>query len=534
MQWLDRITGTITMYRLVLICLLGFVVETVLLSLVGVLSQPPLAIVATGLVAVAFTYASNWVFAKLFRVRPHTESSFVTGLLLLFIFEPVNPLSGVPISVLLMQYTGIALAGTIASASKYLLAWRGRHIFNPAAVGAFVVTLITPLGVFAAWWLATKWLLPVTIVLGFAVLYRTRRYLMAIVFIVAVFFLTFWVYGGNGTELGLTLLEPFTTFSTIFFASFMLSEPLTMPPHRWQQLVEALIVAVVFTVPFMVAGFSTTTPQFALLIGNLFAFFFGQRRGIRLDFLGKEKLSLTSWELSFRPQRPVRFRAGQYMELTIPHSKADVRGLRRMFSIASAPVETEVIRFGLNTAERSSSLKKALLALKPGEVIAGTAVGGDFLLPKDTTRPLLFVAGGIGITPFMSQMHQIAGSGEARDVVLLYSASSSDGLAYSQQLTALGHPVLLLAPTEPKPLPKNWTYLGRGPLTPELVASAVPDVKSRAAYVSGPPAFVHVMRTLLHKAQVQSVHTDFFSGYTAKSSLVRYEDASSPAADKVS
>jgi ferredoxin-NADP reductase len=526
MQWLDRITGTITMYRLVLICLIAMVVETVLLSLTGVIFQPWLAIIATGLVAIVFTSASNWVFAKLFRVKQHTESSFITGLLLLFIFEPVNPLGDGA----LLKFAGIAVAGIIASGSKYLLAWHGRHVFNPAAVGAFVITLITPFGDFAAWWLATAWLLPVTFVLGFAVLYRTRRYLMAIVFVVAVFFLTFWVYGGNGAPLAQTLLEPFTTFSTIFFAAFMLSEPLTMPPHRWQQLVESLLVAIVFTIPFTIGGFSTTTPQFALLIGNLFAFFFGQRRGIRLDFIGKQKLTPTSWELSFRPQRPVLFRAGQYMELTIPHAKADVRGLRRMFSIASAPVESDVIRFGLNTAERSSSLKTALLALEPGEIISGTAVGGDFLLPKEVTRPLLFVAGGIGITPFMSHMEQIAGSGEKRDVVVLYSASSAEELAYSQRLKALGNPLLLLAPSAPKPLPKNWTYLGRGPLTPELLASAVPDVKSRAAYVSGPPAFVHVVRTLLRKAQAQSVRTDFFSGYTAKSTLVRHpEPAPTPA-----
>ena len=523
MQWLDRITGTITMYRLVLLCLLGFVVETVLLAFTGVISQPPLAILATGAVAVAFTFGSNWVFSKVFRISPHTESSFITGLLLLFILEPVNPLSGEPASTLLLKFAGIALAGVIASASKYLLVWRGRHIFNPAAVGAFVVTLITPLGDFAAWWLATAWLLPVTIVLGFAVLYRTRRYLMAIVFVIAVFFLTFWVYGGNGAPLAQTLLEPFTTFSTIFFASFMLSEPLTMPPHRWQQLVEALLVAVVFTLPFSVAGFSTTTPQFALLVGNLFAFAFGQRKGIRLDFLGKQRLTPTSWELSFRPQRPVRFQAGQYMELTIPHAKADVRGLRRIFSIASAPIESDVIRFGLNTAERGSSLKTALLALEPGEIVSGTSVAGDFLLPKDVTRPLLYVAGGIGITPFMSHMEQISGAGQKRDVVVVYSASSVEELAYSDRLKELGNPVLLLAPAAPQPLPKNWTYLGRGPLTAEVLAAAIPDVKSRAAYVSGPPAFVHAVRALLRRAGAQSVKTDFFSGYTAKSTLLKYE-----------
>ena len=521
MQWLDRITGTITMYRLVLICLLALVVETVLLSLAGVIFADPLAIVATGLVSVTFSWASSWLFARIFRVNPHSESALITGLLILFIFHPVSPLD--PTNVL--PFIGIAVAGIVASASKYLLAYRGRHIFNPAAVGVFVVYLIPAFRDYAFWWLATTWLLPVTLVLGFAVLYRTRRHLMAAVFTVTVFFLTFWVYGGQGQPLGSILAQPFTTASTIFFAAFMLSEPLTMPPHRWQQLVEALLVAVVFTLPFTVAGFSTATPQLALLVGNLFAFFFGQRKGIRLDFIGKERLTPTSWELSFRPQRPVRFRAGQYMELSIPHSKADVRGLRRIFSIASAPVESEVIRFGLNTAERSSSLKTALLALEPGEIIAGTAVGGDFLLPKEVTRPLLFVAGGIGITPFMSHLGQISGSENSRDVVVLYSASSSDELAYSQRLKELGHPVLLLAPSAPKSMPTNWTYLGRGPLTTDVLGSAIPDVKSRAAYVSGPPAFVHAVRGLLRRAQAHSVKTDFFSGYTSMSTMLRHAEA---------
>jgi ferredoxin-NADP reductase/uncharacterized membrane protein SirB2 len=510
MQWLDRITGTITMYRLVLISLLALLVETVLLSLTGVLPEAPLAILSTGLVAVAFTWGSNWLFSKLFRVAPHTESTFITGLLLLFIFEPVDPsLSGS-----LLKFVGIALAGIIATASKYLLAYRGRHIFNPAAVGAFVITLITPFGDFAAWWLATAWLLPVTAVLGFAVLYRTRRLLMAIVFVAAVFVLTLAVYGGNGNPVEQTLLEPFTTFSTIFFAAFMLSEPLTMPPHRWQQLVEALLVAVIFTVPFSIGEFSTTTPQFALLMGNAFAFAFGQRRGIRLDFLGKRQLASTSWELSFRPQRPVRFRAGQYMELTIPHAKADVRGVRRIFSIASAPAETEVIRFGLNTAERSSSLKSALLALEPGEIVAATSVAGDFVLPKQAARPLLFVASGIGITPFISQLEQIARQGEKRDVVVLYSVSRD--VPYADRLAHLGFPVLLLAPTVPKGMPENVTWIGAGPLTPQSIASVVPDVRTRAAYVSGSPAFVHDTRGVLRRARARSVRADFFSGYVTR------------------
>jgi ferredoxin-NADP reductase len=513
LQWLDRITGTFTMYRLVLYSLIALFIETELLSIIGVISQKPLAILVSGIVLVGFSY-SNILFAAIFKVKPHGDSALITGLLLLFIMEPVDPTA----SGAWLQYVGLAVASLIAQASKYLLAWRGRHVFNAAAVGAFVVTLIIPFDDFAAWWLASPWLLPVTLVLGFAVLYRTRRLLMGGVFVVLVFFLTFWIYGYGtaGYSLGQVLALPFTSFSTIFFAAFMLSEPLTLPPRLWQQLVESAVVAVIFTLPFAIGTFSTTTPQFALLVGNLLAFFAGQRRGVRLDFLGREKLTPTSWELSFRPQQPVAFRAGQYMEITIPHRGADSRGLRRIFSIASSPREDGVIRFGLNTAEKSSSLKTALLRLEPGEIVTGTSVGGEFMLPRDLERPLLLVAGGIGITPFMSHLGDLEGATERRDVVVLYSASSADELAYSDRLKKLGVPVLVVAPTAPKPLPKQWTYLGPDALDADSLLKAVPDLASRAALVSGPPHFVHALRLALRKAGAHSVRTDFFTGYTTR------------------
>ena len=521
--WLDRLTGSITMYRLVLYCLIALFVETELLSIAGVISEKPLAILISGIVLVVFSF-SNSLFAVLFRVKPHPESALITGLLLLFVMEPVDPTANNS----WLSYVGLAAAALNAQQSKFVLAFRGRHIFNPAALGAFVVTLITPFGDFAAWWLASPWLLPVTIILGFAVLYRTRRLLMGVVFVAAVFVFTIITYRSD-FPLPTLLAFPFVSISTIFFVAFMLSEPLTLPPRRWQQLVESLIVAAIFTFPFTIAGtFSTTTPQFALLVGNLLAFLVGQRRGIRLDFIGRSQLTPTSWELSFRPQRPVRFSAGQYMELTIPHTGADARGHRRIFSIASSPSETDVVRFGLNTAERSSSFKSALLRLEPGEVVSATSVGGDFVLPKERATPLLFVAGGIGITPFISQLEElVASSADSHDVQVVYSASTPDELAYAPRLAELGIPVHIVSASAPVPLPVGWSYLGRSPLSLEQLTKAIPDVARRAAYISGPPSFVSSLRSTLRAAHVKSIHTDYFTGYT-KNARARYKGSPVP------
>jgi ferredoxin-NADP reductase len=200
------------------------------------------------------------------------------------------------------------------------------------------------------------------------------------------------------------------------------------------------------------------------------------------------------------------------MELTVPHRRSDTRGLRRTFSIASAPSSTEVA-FGMKAPQQSSSFKRALAELKPGARVHATSVGGDFVLPKDSTVPLLLVAGGIGITPFVSQLRELAVTGEKRDIVLVFAVSASDELAYADELSANGVRALVIAPQQPATMPIDWRYLGAGRITAALLADTIPDLTSRVAYVSGPPALVTSLRRDLRKLGVRRIRADYFSGY---------------------
>ncbi len=189
-----------------------------------------------------------------------------------------------------------------------------------------------------------------------------------------------------------------------------------------------------------------------------------------MEYLGKRQLSDDTWELSFQPKRAVRFFPGQYMELTIPHIKADLRGKRRYFSISSAPTADGPIAFALTVPTKSSSFKHALLALEPGSTVHGTLVGGDFKLPDNPAEKLLLVAGGIGITPFASQLEHATKTGDQRDVVVVYSSSTKGDLPYSTLLAESGARVILYGPDAPSPLPANFVYGGTGRITPERVA----------------------------------------------------------------
>ena len=497
--WLDRVTGRVTMYRLVTLLLGVTGIAALVLSLVGGLFYTPLELIASAAVALASTVVANRVFALVFRTMPHLESSIITGLLLFFLFLPsLEPAA----------LGTLAIAGVLATASKYLIAVRGRHILNPAAAGASLVAVLQLPS--AGWWVATSSLLPVTLIGAFLVLYRTRRLSMGLVFVAVSASILVARLTASGQSVAESVSTTFASYPIIFFVGFMLSEPLTMAPRRWQQLTIAALVGALFTVPFMI-GPVFLSFETSLVIGNALAFLAGQRRGIRLSYLGKTQLTPTSWEFQFQPERPVSFRAGQYMELTVPHPRADARGSRRFFSIASAPTTDGPVAFALRMAQPGSSFKRALLDLGAGAHVRGTAVGGDFLLPRDASKPVLLIAGGIGITPFLSQLGCDRAAGVERDTVLVYTVSTLEELAFREELRE--ERVLLVSPAQPDDLPSSWRWIGAGPLSSELLTAEVPALTARAAFVSGSPTSIVRARTALRGAGVRRVRTDYFTGY---------------------
>src|SRR5690606_34190640 len=120
---------------------------------------------------------------------------------------------------------------------------------------------------------------------------------------------------------------------------------------------------------------------------------------------------------------------------------------------------------------------------------------------------LLLVAGGIGITPFASQLDHLTRVGDRRDIVVLYSTSATGDLPYRELLAESGVRVVLYAPQAPSPLPANFEYGGPGRITAERVRETVPDAEQRRTYISGPPGFVNDLRRALRKGGAKHVHS---------------------------
>lgn len=507
--------GQVSMYRLVMLALSALTVIAFGLSFAGLVAPGPLELVVTAAVLIAGCVGVNAAIQSLLRMPIRHESSLITAFILLFVLRPsLEPLALI----------GAALAGAIAMGSKYLIAWRGRHILNPAAVGATVLTIVASvfpdagLGA-SAWWVGAPVLAVPVVILGLAVVMRTDRVRMIVVYaLIAVaaafvrqsvqatqFDLAFDPWGAVVFALGFTPI--------LFLGAFMLSEPLTLPPRRWQQLIVAAVVGVLVGWPIPIVGGFTLGQERALLIGNLVAFIWAAHHIVRLRYEGDRMLTPTVRELTFRARRRLRFSAGQYIELEVPHRKADARGTRREFSIVSAPSDSPFVRIAYRVmpGARESTYKQALAEAAPGVDYAATGIWGDFLLPRDPGSPVVLVAAGIGVTPFVSQLREAEARGDGRDVVLVYVASTPDELAYREELAATGAKVIVFTREKPEGLPGRWMWADGVRLDAEHLRRVVPDLASRHAYISGPPSLIADLAPALESAR--SLTTDAFSGY---------------------
>jgi len=498
-ELVNKAANVFTMYKGITFGLLGIWSAALTLAFFGQLAFSPLAIVASLLIAVLSVYGASYACSRIFGVHIHPESSIITGLILTLIITPTLDVGGLVV---------LLFAGIIAGVSKFIVVHNGRHIFNPAALAAFIIGVAGLGG--ASWWVATPVLTPIVLIVALISLYKSHRMLVAGVFLavaVPLLLVVFATYGTNFLESAYLLLS----WPLLFVAGVMLTEPLTLPPRKWQMYVVAAVVGILFAIPLDLV-IVEMTPALAILVGNVVATIFLARERISLVFKKRIPLTPTTYEYVFTPNKPIHFTAGQYIEIQLPHKKADFRGIRRSFSMTSAPGAKEV-SFGIKFYQPSSTFKTALKALPIGATISGTGYWGDFVLPKNPSTPILYIAGGIGITPFISHLQATRSLDNVRNTVLIYAVNNPDEIAYKDILIRAGIKVVIVTREKIKDLPYNWKQVKTSRITKEVIAKSVIDVAKRHAYVSGPTPFVGTAKHALKALKAKRIETDYFVGY---------------------
>ncbi len=501
--FVDNFLNKITMYRLVLYYLCGLLALAALFGMFGWIPVNPANLAFSTLVILAVSWITNTAFAKGFDAAANVESVYITALILALIITPV-------------AYTDTAGVGFLvfasawAMAAKFVLAIHKKHIFNPAAFGVAFSALVIGQG--ATWWAGGYLpLFPFMFLGGLLIVRKIHRFDLVFSFLIVAFLTIIATApaGHLGTAITQTVLH-----SPIFFLAFvMLTEPLTMPPMRLGRLFYGAIVGFLFA-PNVHIGSFYFTPELALLVGNLFAYFVSPEGRFKLTLLKKNKLADGTYEFVFLPDLLFDFHPGQYLEWTIPQRFSDDRGNRRYFTIASSPTESEV-RLGVKFYEPKSTFKIALDAMKPNDSIAVSQLAGDFVLPKDKNKKLVFIAGGIGVTPFRSMVQYLIDTKDRRPVTLLYSNKVASEVAYKDTFDRaereIGMKTVYALTAEKNPIPGMYN----GKLDATLIAKEIPDYKERTFYISGPHGMVEAFKTTLYQMGVPRLHiiTDYFPGF---------------------
>jgi ferredoxin-NADP reductase len=492
------------MYRLVLWFLVVLLLISAVLGMFGVLSYNPWSIVFSSVFLVAVSLVINSIFSRTFSAPTNVESVYITALILALIMTPARGYG---------DLIYLAWAAILSTAVKYILAIKSKHLFNPAAAAVILTSI--GLNQSASWWVGNSYLLPAVIIGGLLIVRKIRREDMVFTFII-VALLTISAYtlasGHNFTQ---AIRDMVLSSSMFFFAFIMLTELLTTPPVKRLQIVYAGIIGILFAPQFHIANFYTT-PEIALVLGNIFSYLVSPKEKLVLSLSEKIMTAPDTYDFVFNLKQKINFSPGQYMEWTLPHMSVDSRGNRRYFTLASSPTENNV-RLGIKFNHPGSSFKNALLKMDRSDSIAGSQRAGDFTLPANKTEKLVFIAGGIGITPFRSMLKYLIDINEKRDVVLFYSNKTPEEIVYNDVFTEAGQKLgikTVYTITDTKSVPVGWTgEIGR--LNSDMLKRTVPDYLSRKFYLSGPHNLVTSFEEILKNMGVKDTRIviDFFPGF---------------------
>jgi ferredoxin-NADP reductase len=219
----------------------------------------------------------------------------------------------------------------------------------------------------------------------------------------------------------------------------------------------------------------------------------------RNEVVLKGRDAVAEGTMAFRLEKPTgfAFAPGQAVDVYVESE-------RHTFSLVGAPFEAE-LTFATRMRE-ASAFKRALKALPIGAKLGLEGPAGTFAL--DPARPAVFIAGGIGITPFMSMLRQARHERSPQQVVLAYSNRRPEYAAFLPELRAMA---------QANPAFRLHAHMSdaEGMLDASLLARLAAPLRSPVHYVVGPPGMVFAMQETLRAAGIpeRDVRTEEFYGY---------------------
>lgn len=236
----------------------------------------------------------------------------------------------------------------------------------------------------------------------------------------------------------------------------------------------------------------------------------------KIEYIKKTKVSKDAWDLHFVKPKGFRYDAGQFIEAKLEQEHPDDRGQKRWFTLSSSPTEN-TIDITTRKLPKHSSFKDSLFGLKKGDKLNITGPDGSFVLPTIKSN-IVWIAGGIGITPFRSQIKYLLDNKIFDyDIVLFYgNRTPEDNVCrdlisdYSSRNKDFKYIEVLS-----EDIPRDWTG-ETGYIDEKLITKYVSDITKKHFYISGPGPMVDAIKAKLTNMNIDDkhVHTDWFPGYS--------------------
>lgn len=237
---------------------------------------------------------------------------------------------------------------------------------------------------------------------------------------------------------------------------------------------------------------------------------------IPLQLVRREEVAEGTMAFHFEKPADFDYKAGQSGDFTLTNpSETDAEGNTRAFSFSSSPDDPEIV---ITTRMRDTAFKRVLKGMAPGAGMELAGPFGSMTLHNDVSRPAVFLAGGIGITPFRSMVRYAAKEKLPHKIFLFYSNRRPEDAAFLTELTDLQKEnpnyKLIATMTDMSKSKQSWTG-ETGYIDGTLLKKYLSDLKTPIYYMAGPPAMTAAMRKMLTDLGVDSdyVKSEDFSGY---------------------
>jgi ferredoxin-NADP reductase len=235
-----------------------------------------------------------------------------------------------------------------------------------------------------------------------------------------------------------------------------------------------------------------------------------------VKLLRREEVAEGTMAYYFDKPPDFQFKPGQYLDCSlIDPSETDHEGNIRSFSIASAPAEEHLM---VATRMRDTAFKRVLKRTAIGSQLKIDGPLGSFTLHSSKSRSAVFLAGGIGITPFRSMIVKAAREPLANRIALFYSNRRPEDSAFLQELQQIGSEnqnyQIIAVMTEMEKSKRLWNG-ETGLVDKAMIARFVPDLAEPIYYIAGPPPMVAAMKETLTGAGMNEddIRSEDFAGY---------------------